>query len=157
MLSQLLTTSLKDAAIQGVTGAVIAFIGVALSVGVSLIVSLWTRKYNYNQLFAETVSKSRNKWLNEMRGFISTMLTEAENYKQQKCATHTKKYWKARNEIVLRLNLTEPFHQALFNEIKQLDCLNNSNQKQTIDKIIFLSQAILKEEWEKVKSEAKGE
>lgn len=157
MLSQLLTTSLKDAAIQGVTGAVIAFIGVALSVGVSLIVSLWTRKYNYNQLFAETVSKSRNKWLNEMRGFISTMLTEAENYKQQKCATHAKKYWKARNEIVLRLNLTEPFHQALFNEIKQLDCLNNGNQKQTIDKIIFLSQAILKEEWEKVKSEAKGE
>lgn len=157
MLSQLLTTTLKDAAIQGVTGAVIAFIGVALSVGVSLIVSLWTRKYNYNQLFAETVSKSRNKWLNEMRGFISTMLTEAENSKRQNSATHTKKYWKARNEIVLRLNLTEPFHQALFNEIKQLDCLNNSNQKQTIDKIIFLSQAILKEEWEKVKSEAKGE
>ena len=156
MLSQLLTTTLKDAAIQGVTGAVIAFVGVALSVGVSLIVSLWTRKYNYNQLFAETVSKSRNKWLNEMRGFISTMLTEAENSKQ-KCATYTKKYWKARNEIVLRLNLTEPFHQALFNEIKQLDCLNNGNQKQTIDKIIFLSQAILKEEWEKVKSEAKGE
>ena len=79
MLSQLLTTSLKDAAIQGVTGAVIAFIGVALSVGVSLIVSLWTRKYNYNQLFAETVSKSRNKWLNEMSGFISTMLAEAQN------------------------------------------------------------------------------
>lgn len=157
MLSQLLTTMLKDAAIQGVTGAVIAFVGVALSVGVSLIVSLWTRKYNYNQLFAETVSKSRNKWLNEMRGFISTMLTEAENSKRQNSAPHTKKYWKARNEIVLRLNLTEPFHQALFNEIKQLDCLNNGNQKQTIDKIIFLSQAILKEEWEKVKSEAKGE
>lgn len=79
MLSQLLTTTLKDAAIQGVIGAVIAFVGVALSVGVSLIVSLWIRKYNYNQLFAETVSKSRNKWLNEMRDFISTMLAEAQN------------------------------------------------------------------------------
>ena len=94
VLSQLLTTTLKDAAIQGVIGAVIAFVGVALSVGVSLIVSLWIRKYNYNQLFAETVSKSRNKWLNEMRDFISTMLAEAQN----PCPfTDENEQWKSKN------------------------------------------------------------
>ena len=91
-----------------------------------------------------------------MRDFISTMLAEAQ-FQNPKHRTHTKKYWKARNEIVLRLNLTEPLHQALFNEIKQLDCINNSNQEQTINNIITFSQEILKEEWEKVKSEAKGE
>lgn len=155
-----------------VIAAFIALGGVILSVGISFIVSLWTRRYNYNQLFAETVSESRNKWLNEMRDSISTMLAEAQNpctltdedaqCKNKKCLltddkVRSKKYWKARNEIVLRLNLTEPFHQALFNEIRQLDCLNNNNQEQTINNIITFSQEILKEEWEKVKSEAKGE
>lgn len=139
-----------------VIAAFIALGGVILSVGISFIVSLWTRRYNYNQLFAETVSESRNKWLNEMRDSISTMLAEAQ-FPNPKPRTFTKKYWKARNEIVLRLNLTEPLHQALFNEIKQLDCINNSNQEQTINNIITFSQEILKEEWEKVKSEAKGE
>lgn len=139
-----------------VIAAFIALGGVILSVGISFIVSLWTRRYNYNQLFAETVSESRNKWLNEMRDSISTMLAEAQ-FQNPKPRTHTKKYWKSRNEIVLRLNLTEPLHQALFNEIKQLDCINNSNQEQTINNIITFSQEILKEEWEKVKSEAKGE
>ena len=139
-----------------VIAAFIALGGVILSVGISFIVSLWTRRYNYNQLFAETVSESRNKWLNEMRDSISTMLAEAQ-FPNPKPRTHTKKYRKARNEIVLRLNLTEPLHQALFNEIKQLDCINNINQEQTINNIITFSQEILKEEWEKVKSEAKGE
>lgn len=62
-----------------VIAAIIALSGAILSVGISIIISLWTRRYNYNQLFAETVSESRNKWLNEMRGFISTMLAEAQN------------------------------------------------------------------------------
>ena len=62
-----------------VIAAIIALSGVILSIGISFIVSLWTRRYNYNQLFAETVSESRNKWLNEMRDFISTMLAEAQN------------------------------------------------------------------------------
>lgn len=80
-----------------VIAAIIALSGAILSIGISLIISLWTRRYNYNQLFAETVSESRNKWLNEMRDFISTMLAEA----QSRNSGRTKKYWKARNEIML--------------------------------------------------------
>ncbi len=133
-----------------VIAAIIALSGVVLSVGISFIVSLWTRRYNYNQLFAETVSESRNKWLNEMRGFISTMLAEA----QSRNSGRTKKYWKARNEIMLRLNLNEPLHLMLKNEILTLD---NNNNKKTIENIISISQLLLKEEWEKVKKEAKGE
>lgn len=152
-----------------VIAAIIALSGVVLSVGISLIISLWTRRYNYNQLFAETVSESRNKWLNEMRDFISTMLAEVKNpcpsgkdkdiCKKAECQlqgtdTRTNEYWKARNEIMLRLNLNEPLHLMLKNEILQLD---NGKDNKTIENIISISQLLLKEEWEKVKKEAKGE
>lgn len=152
-----------------VIAAIIALSGAILSIGISLIISLWTRRYNYNQLFAETVSESRNKWLNEMRGFISTMLAEVKNscslgkgkeicknadYQFKSADTRTKEYWKARNEIMLRLNLNEPLHLMLKNEILQLD---NGKDNKTIENIISISQLLLKEEWEKVKKEAKGE
>ena len=133
-----------------VIAAIIALSGAVLSIGISLIISLWTRRYNYNQLFAETVSESRNKWLNEMRDFISTMLAEAQSCNSGR----TNEYWKARNEIMLRLYLNEPLHLMLKNEILQLD---NGKDDKTIEKIILISQSLLKEEWEKVKKEAKGE
>lgn len=170
MLSQLLTNN--EAATQGFIGAVIAFCGVVLSTGISFIVALGTKRYNYNQLFAETVSQSRNRWLNEMRSFISAMLAEVQNpfpasknsgrTEQQnpmartKAAVRTNKYWKARNQIILRLNITETLQDSLYREILKLDCVNNSDEEQTIQNIIALSQLLLKDEWEKVKKEAKG-
>ncbi len=171
MLSQLLTNN--EAATQGLIGAVIAFCGVVLSTGISFIVALGTKRYNYNQLFAETVSQSRNKWLNEMRSFISAMLAEVQNpFPASKngggtslqnptaraiATERTNKYWKARNQIILRLNVTETLQNSLYREILKLDCVNNSNEEQTIQNIIALSQLLLKDEWEKVKKEAKGE
>lgn len=165
MLSQLLTNN--EAATQGLIGAVIAFCGVVLSTGISFIVALGTKRYNYNQLFAETVSQSRNKWLNEMRSFISAMLAEVQNpfpaskngggTPPQNATVRTNKYWKARNQIILRLNVTETLQGSLYREILKLDCVNNSDEEQTIQNIIALSQLLLKDEWEKVKKEAKGE
>lgn len=152
-----------------VIAAIIALSGAILSIGISLIISLWTRRYNYNQLFAETVSESRNKWLNEMRDFISTMLAEVKNpcpldkdknvcenedCQLQSADTRSNEYWKARNEIMLRLNLNEPLHLMLKNEILQLDNGKDSKDDKTIEKIILISQSLLKEEWEKVKKEA---
>lgn len=131
----------------------ITLICAIISAVISLTLSYFTNRYNYRHLFAETVSQSRNKWLNEMRDFISTMLAEAQ-FPNPKPRTFTKKYWKARNEIMLRLNLNEPLHLMLKNEILTLD---NNNNKKTIENIISISQLLLKEEWEKVKKEAKGE
>ena len=146
---------------QGLIGAIIAFIGVVLSVSISLFVSLKTNRYDYNRLFAKTVSESRNKWLNEMRTLISTMLAEVKEPTPTE-ANHTNntkrttKYWQARYEILLRLNMTEELHKALANEIITLDCDNNRNKEQTITNIISISQLILKDEWETVKKEARG-
>ena len=155
-----------------VIAAIIALSGAILSIGISLFISLGTSRYNYNKLFAKTVSESRNKWLNEMRDFISTMLAEVKNpcplgkdkdiCKNAECQLHstdtrTNKYWKARNEIMLRLNLNEPLHLMLKNEILQLDNSKDDKDDKTVEKIILISQSLLKEEWEKVKKEAKGE
>lgn len=142
---------------DGITPALIALGGVFLSAFVSYLVSIKTTRYNYKQLFAETVSQSRNKWLNVMREFISTILEVAK----KECASSKEpvtsdKYLKARAEILLRLNMKESLHILLENEIEKLDHANSNNVDDISRKILTISRTILKEEWEKVKAEAKG-
>ena len=139
--------------------ALIALVGVLFSTLLSLFVSKKTIQYSYKDLFAKTVSQSRNRWLNEMRSFISSMLAEVKNpsNKQKSNKTdRTNAYWKARNQILLRLKLNEPLHIMLAKEIYDLD-LPSADIDDISNKIIEISQHLLKEEWEKVKKEAKGE
>ncbi|MDY2879399.1 MAG: hypothetical protein SOT34_00445 [Candidatus Borkfalkiaceae bacterium] len=138
-----------------IMAAMIALIGVLVSVGISFIISKATQSYNYKSLYANTVSGSRNEWLNEMRGFISVMLSEIQS-DQSNANGRTKEYFKARDQILLRLNLNEAKHKMLEEQIRILDgCSGSKNE--TIEKIVIISRHILKEEWEKVKKEAKGE
>lgn len=142
---------------DGITPALIALGGVFLSAFVSYLVSVKTTRYNYKQLFAETVSQSRNKWLNEMREFISTILEVAkEECVSGKAPVASDEYLKARTEILLRLNMKESLHILLENEIEKLDHANSNNVDDISGKILTISRTILKEEWEKVKAEAKG-
>ena len=136
--------------------ALIALVGVLFSTLLSLFVSKKTIQYSYKDLFAKTVSQSRNKWLNEMRAFISSMLAEAKRPSEEPTDKRTNAYWKARNQIMLRLNLNEPLHIMLAKEIYDLD-LPSADIDDISNKIIEISQHLLKEEWEKVKKEAKGE
>ncbi|MDE6303120.1 MAG: hypothetical protein K2M36_06000 [Clostridia bacterium] len=142
----------------------IGFIGAIVGVVVTLILGLLTRKFNYHQLFAQTVSQSRNTWLNEMRDFISTLIAEARILIEEK-PTHTKEehiknYYKSREQIMLRLNLKEEYHQVLKANIVALDNIINKNNNENLNIILSnieqLAQTSLKEEWEKVKIEAKG-
>lgn len=66
-----------------VIAALIALAGVLVSVLISLSLGLATRKYNYNQLFAQTVSTNRMDWINVWRESISTFLA---------CANVLRKY-----------------------------------------------------------------
>lgn len=61
-----------------VIAAIIALCGVILSVAITLVLGLATRKYNYNQLFAQTVSSNRMEWINVWRENISTFLACAK-------------------------------------------------------------------------------
>ena len=136
--------------------ALCTLIAAVISAVVSWLVAKKTIRYNYKELFAETVSQSRNKWLNEMRAFISSMLAEAKRPSEEPTDNRTTAYWKARDEILLRLNLNEPLHIMLAKEIYDLD-LPSADIDDISNKIIEISQQLLKEEWEKVKKEAKGE
>lgn len=136
--------------------ALCTLIAAVISAVVSWLVAKKTIRYNYKELFAETVSQSRNKWLNEMRAFISSMLAEAKRPSEEPTDKRTNAYWKARNQIMLRLNLNEPLHIMLAKEIYDLD-LPSADIDDISNKIIEISQHLLKEEWEKVKKEAKGE
>ena len=132
---------------------IITAINVILTLSISLTVSLLSRRYNYHQLFAETVSDSRNVWLNEMREYLSEMLAQADKAQN---SYKPLEYYRARNQVVLRLNLKESLHLMLLQQIKILDNCTIASYPTTRDNIIEISQIILKEEWEKVKSEAKG-
>lgn len=103
--------------------ALIALVGVLFSTLLSLFVSKKTIQYSYKDLFAKTVSQSRNRWLNEMRSFISSMLAEVKkpsNKQKSNTTDRTNAYWKARNQIMLRLNLNEPLHNKINKNVDNL-------------------------------------
>ena len=63
---------------EQVYAAIIALAGVLLSILISLIIAIWNKKYNYNHLFAESVSKNRMEWINVWRENISTFLATSD-------------------------------------------------------------------------------
>ncbi len=133
--------------LEALIGFVGAIVGALFTVAV-------TKLNNYNQ----SVSQCRNKWLNDMRENISKMLAckkaldDAEN--TEKKIELKREYEYAKNQTLLRLNLSENKHILLKVAIEELDLQDYSEE--TAQKIAEISRSILKEEWEKVKYEAKG-
>ena len=147
-----------------IKAAYIALVGVMLSVFVTLIINLWQRRYNYHQLFAETVSRNRMEWINVWRENVSIFLSCAEilhtetfeNSGKEKLIECKKEMLKARAMIITRLNNSESDHVLMYGALTQLDYSPNSNFYEQQANIIELAQRILKPEWERVKLEAKG-
>ncbi len=153
-----------------VIAAIIALAGVILSTVISLIIGFWGKRYNYHHLFAETVSQSRNKWLNEMREYISEMLANKRrmvygNVDEMSAVEICNKYDTCKFQVLMRLNINESDHRQLRALIIELDGYGVQKLGQTAVKqyeatelaIIEISRKILKEEWDKVKLESKGE
>ena len=162
------------------TSALIALAGVVFSVIVSFIVSMATTRFNYKQLFAETVSKNRMEWINVWRENISTFLACAEVLHEPSTASSGSatsdeskksssgsralkeedlrfKLYHARAMITSRLNMEEELHKFMFSAINTLDW-SPSNKEFAAQREYILETArkILKPEWERVKHEAKG-
>ena len=134
--------------------ACISSVGVIITAVIALIGYIWTKQHNKEVIFNQTVSERRNIWLNEMRRYLSEMLAQADKAQN---SYKPLEYYRARNQVVLRLNTREALHLMLQHQIKILDTCTSANYTAARDNIIEISQIILKEEWEKVKSEAKGE
>ena len=127
------------------------FAGALLGALLGSIGTYFTIRFNYHHLYAETVSQSRNKWLNEMRENISIMLAEARRFPR------SDKYFTARNQVLLRLNTSEKLHALLKEQIQMLDDCDCKTLSAIEPLIIQNASLILKPEWERVKKEAKGE
>mgnify|MGYP000165654822 CR=1 FL=1 len=154
-----------------VIAAIIALVGVILSAIISFVVARQTTRFNYKHLFAETVSQSRNKWLNDMREYVSQLLSNArrifyKNVTNENVVEICNEYDECKFQILMRLNLEEKYHRKLHFLILALEDLIGTNQKANVTEddfklieleIINTSRSIFKEEWEKVKREAKGE
>lgn len=150
-----------------------AFLGFVGGLIASLITVWVARIKNYGEI----VSERRNVWLNEMRDNISKMLAckkaidcveeEIKPQPQTKTQTKTKgglfekkvklekEYEIAKNEVLIRLNLTEGKHQLLKEAIEEFDTKDDYDSI-AAEKILEISRSLLKDEWEKVKRETKG-
>lgn len=137
---------------------VIALIGALVGAVLGIFGTALTLRFNYRQLYAETVSSNRNEWRYQLREFIATMLSEA-----YECAglEKSKTYYLNRNQVLSRLNLKEPLHKMMEHLIYELDKvyvgIDYKEHFLTLQQnIIDVSQKLLKLEWETVKKEAKG-
>ena len=149
-----------------ITSALIALGGVVLSAIITIIINLGQTRYNYHQLFAETVSKNRMEWINVWRENISKFLACAEilqncpNSKTcDKCemVEYKKEFYESRAMITSRLNMEDELHILMLAAINQIDF--KPQDKEFVAKreyILELARQILKPEWDRVKAEAKG-
>lgn len=149
--------------------AIIGLIGGLIGSLITLVIGLLTTRFSYNNLFADTVSKSRNNWINTWRDELSKFLAIAdmlryENTTKKACNEHEyiellKEYHIAKNKIIMRLNLNEKRHQEVYlliNKIAYEEPLCNDDYKVAKEALMAVSRDLLKDEWERVKLEAKG-
>lgn len=143
--------------------ALIALIGVIISVIISLIVGLLTTRFNYRQLYAQTISNNRMDWINVWRENVSSFLACAEVLRNNRSCVNDellkieKEMYAARGMVVSRLNLNEEDHQLMLVLINKfsIHCSDEDfvNQREAI---LALARKILKPEWERLKDEARG-
>ena len=149
--------------------AIIGLIGGLIGSLITLVIGLLTTRFSYNNLFADTISKSRNNWINTWRDELSNFLAIAdmlrhETTTKKACNEHEyiellKEYHIAKNKIIMRLNLNEKRHQEVYlliNKIAYEEPLENDDYKIAKEALMAVSRDLLKEEWERVKLEAKG-
>ena len=136
---------------SGLIGAIVGAFGACL-----------TLRFNYRQLFAENVSKSRMQWIDNFREELSIILGVARLSKAEKSSKYDLIYKaeKARVKLLTRLNLNTKKYGNEFNELFQdkLRTLkfDESYTEEELFDIIEISRKILEHEWKIVKNEAKG-
>ena len=150
--------------ISAVIGAVVGFFA-----------SLLALRFSYKQLFAETVSKNRMDWINVWRENVSKFLACAEliienqcgecilkkscagcNGKDCKIIEYKKEFYEARTMITSRLNLQEDLHVLMLSAINKIDYTSDINFNEKKQLVLEIARKILKDEWERVKKEARG-
>ena len=153
-----------------VAAALIALGGVALSALITIVFNAMQTRFHYKQLFAQTVSSNRMDWINVWRESISKFLACAEllilhspkcqgkeRCEPCKLIMYKKEFYESRGMITSRLNMNEELHVLMFAAVNRIDI--EAPDEDFVAKreyILELERKILKIEWERVKSEARG-
>lgn len=139
----------------------------AAGVVVTLFLGLWNAFANFRSgqrtMFVNTVTSQRIKWIEQLRQDISTFSGLVYHWTMTDL-TDTKEKQKIVKEIdrlnhVIRLRLNpagahDKVIEAILAEIPQ-HTEDQAKIKELLEKLTVTSQALLKEEWEKVKAESK--
>lgn len=156
-----------ESLLAGLTGGLVGAV-------LSFIISFLTLRFNYRQLFAETVSKNRMEWINVWRENIAIFLSRAQalREKEKRCGgvhrfiksdqgdsvSLEAELYKARSMITMRLNMEEEPHILMYGALMNFDwkMKDDLDFKKQCEVVELLAREILKPEWERVKKEAKG-
>ena len=147
-------------------------IGAIIGALITFVASCLTLRFNYKQLFAKTVSSTREKWLCIFRENLSKFLACAEilngdefiegdkdSNDNNACrkSEYKKEFYETRGMIVSRLNMDEELHVLMFASINQIDCEKKDLVFVAKREYIYdVARKLMKEEWQRVKDEARG-
>lgn len=153
----------------------LAFIGGIIGVVVGFLGSWFALKFNYKQLFADTVSKNRMDWINNFREELSIVLgTYRKLYKKDESKKHDPnnttheiepadilKAEQARVKLLTRLNqdtakASNEYNAIFAQKLNSVD-FNGEYDKKLYNELVDYSRKILEVEWRRVKKEAQGE
>lgn len=159
----------------------LAFIGGIIGVVVGFLGSWLALKFNYKQLFADTVSKNRMDWINNFREELSIVLgtykalsymkIQADKGKPKKPDPNKPipkikpadvlKAEQARVKLLTRLNqdtakASNEYNAIFADKLRSINFYCGYNKK-LYNELIDYSRKILEVEWRRVKKEAQGE
>lgn len=157
------------------------FISGALGALIGAFIACLTLRYNYRDLYARSISKSRMEWISNFREEVSVIIAalnigiSQKKHKPQRSRRRTeiKKTYntnnggyileaeKARAKLLMRLNMDtaksgNEYNGVFAKLLKQIDFQKPENNG-TAEQLVELSQKILEYEWKRVKREAGGE
>ena len=139
-------------------------IGAFIGAFATMFVGVLSNRFSYKSLFAETISKSRNNWINIWRDEIANFLAIADILRFEKGKIDDKyielmkEYHIAKNKIIMRLNMNEKRHQEVYLLINKIayEEIDDEEYRVLKESLMAVTQNLLKNEWERVKVEARG-
>lgn len=125
-------------------------------------------RFNYSQLFAQTVSSNRMNWIDNFREEFSIIVgtvrfAKGKKYCVNKCNKFILEAEQARVKLLTRLNQNtnkfgNEYNRAFAQRLEAIDFSNlTTTTEEDVETLIIISRKILEPEWDRVKEEAKGE
>ncbi|MBO4693382.1 MAG: hypothetical protein J5659_03190 [Clostridia bacterium] len=143
------------------------FSGIFSGALIGAVISIFTLRFHYRELYAKSISSSRMQWINDFREEVSTIIATLKANKSDINKTQPNKIVykaeQARAKLLTRINMNTSQPGNEYNDVfakllLELDFNNTMdiNIDDTTRKLTELSREILEYEWKRVKDEARG-